>query len=217
MKKGLLLFVYLIIYTSVYSETITLNIDNAIDMLHRNNMNLQAEAFNIKISGREKKTAWNMLLPTMKVSAGTTYMDNPGYIKSVSDGFGGYISEPSGPNQPRFGLELGIAAGINLNYALGAGLKNYTLKHEAGEISFEKTLKFLEMKTKIRFYTLLNLKEQIKIMEKGIDLAEKRYIHAQKNYTSGLIQELDVLRTQVAYESQKPAYSNLLNEYKNLL
>ena len=228
-KVSLLLIVSIMTIVPVFSETMSIDIDKAIELLHQNNMNIKAKAFDVKIAERNKKNVWNAFLPTLGVTAGSAFMDNPGYMSSMTtiDYFTGVtnglpvptitIPEPAGPDQARFGFDVSASANLIINYALGAGIKNYQLLYEAGEISYEMAVKGLEMNTKIQFYSLLNLDEQIKIMKKGIDLAEKRYIQVQENYKNGLIPELDVLRTQVAYESQKPAYSNLVTQYENMV
>ncbi len=224
MKKVLLIITLLATIIPVFSETVELDIEKAIELLHKNNMEIKAKSFDVKIAKREKDTAWNALLPTLGVSAGTALLDNPAYTPLLTDSngdpvliSGNPVEDPLGPDEPRFGFQLDISASLNINYALGAGIKNYRLKYEAGEISYEMAVKGLEMNTKIQFYNLLNLEEQIKIMKKGIDLAEKRYKQVQENYRNGLIPELDVLRTQVAYESQKPGYSNLQTQYENMV
>jgi len=204
-KVTLLLIISIFTFTPVFAETMTLDINKALELLHQNNLNIKASAYDVKIAERERDTVWNAFLPSLGVSAGSALMDNPAYSSGL------------GPDEPRFGFDLSVSANLIINYALGAGIKNYRLKYEAGEISYEMAVKGLEMNTKIQFYSLLNLEEQIKIMAKGIDLAEKRYVQVQENYKNGLIPELDVLRTQVAYESQKPALSNMKTQYENML
>jgi len=205
-KVSLLIIVSILSLTSVFAETVTIDIDTALELLHKNNINIQAASFDVKIAERNKKTVWNAFLPTLGVTAGTALMDNP----LGATGF-------NGPDEPRFGFDVSVSANLIINYALGAGIKNYRLLYEAGEISYEMAVKGLEMNTKIQFYSLLNLEEQLNIMKKGIDLAEKRYHQVQENYKNGLIPELDVLRTQVGYESQKPGYSNMQTQYDNML
>jgi len=203
------------------AEAEVLTIEKAIQLLHTNNMDIKAKTFDLKIAEREKRNVWNAFLPTLGVSAGSALMMNPAYTESnpliVNPVTMQPISDPMGPNDARMGFEVGVNAQLMFNTALGPGIKNYRLKYEAGEISYEMAVKGLEMSTKIQFYSLLNLEEQIKIMAKGIDLAEKRYLQVQENYRNGLIPELDVLRTQVAYESQKPALSNMQTQYENML
>lgn len=214
MKKILLSFIIgITMLSSVYSETISIDIDKAIELLHRNNMDIHSEFFSLKITEREKNRAWNQLLPSLSVSSSSTLMDNPAYTSLGFD----ETPDPSGPDDKRFEFEVGVNADLNLNLALGAEIKESRLKYEAGEISFEMLMKELEINTKIEFYTLLNMREQMKIMKTGISLAEKRYELAQVNFRNGLTQELDVLSSQITYVSKKSEYSNLLSQYKNLL
>lgn len=206
MKKiTLLLIIYTVAFTTAFAETMTIDIGTATELLHKNNMKIQMSAYDVRVAERNKKNAWNALLPKFGVSASSALMDNPRF------------SLGSGPDEPRFGLDFGVNASLSINYALGAAIKDLNLKYESGEISYETAVKGLEMNTKIQFYNLINMAEQIKNLKKGIDLAEKRYYQVQENYKNGLIPELDVLRTQVAFESQKPAYSNLQTTYENLL
>lgn len=214
------------------AQTEVITIDKAIQLLHMNNLDIKARAFDLKVAERNRKTVWNNFLPTLGVSAGSALMMNPGYMESMSlTGpltttptagvdqiyYLGEIDEPAGPDVARMGLDVSFNAQLMINTALGAGIRNYVLQYEAGEISYEMAVKGLEMNTKIQFYSLLNMQEQIKIMTKGIDLAEKRYLQVQENYRNGLIPELDVLRTQVGYESQKPGLSTMKTQYQNML
>ncbi|MBB6481059.1 TolC family protein [Spirochaeta isovalerica] len=203
------------------AQTEVITIDKAIQLLHMNNLDIKAKAFDLKVAERNRKTVWNNFLPTLGVSAGSALMMNPGYMESVTD-YSNFpsvvtIDEPAGPDDARLGLDVSFNAQLMINTALGAGIRNYVLQYEAGEISYEMAVKGLEMNTKIQFYSLLNMQEQIKIMTKGIDLAEKRYLQVQENYRNGLIPELDVLRTQVGYESQKPGLSTMKTQYQNML
>lgn len=207
MKKVFLLSAGLILSIgSLFADSMTIDIDTALELLHRNNLDIQAAAYDVKVAERNKKTVWNAFLPTLGVTGSTTLMDNPAAASGIY-----------GPDDARFNFNLGVSASLGINYALGSGIKNYILQYEAGEISYETAVKGLEMNTKIQFYSLLNMEEQIKIMAKGIDLAQKRYLQVQENYKNGLIPELEVLRTQVAYESQKPALSNMQTQYNNML
>jgi outer membrane protein TolC len=232
MKKIIVLTsALMMIAIPLFSQTEVLTIDKALELLHKNNLDIKAKAFDLDIAERNKRTSWNNFLPTLGVSAGSALMMNPGYTESMSltgpstptpsNGdqiiYLGEIDEPAGPDDARFGLDFSLSANLMINTALGPGIKNYRLQYEAGEISYEMALKGLEMNTKIQFYSLLNMEEQIKIMAKGIDLAEKRYLQVQENFRNGLIPELDVLRTQVAYESQKPGLSSMQTQYDNML
>ncbi len=204
-KVTLLLIISIITLTPVFAETMTLDITKALDLLQENNMNIQATEFNLTIAKRNKDNAWNALLPSFDVTASTTLMDNP------------YYSSLGGTNNAAFNFNLGISATLGINYALGAAIKNYTLLYESGEISYEKAVKGMEKNTKIQFYSLLYMEEQIKISQMEIDLAEKRYGQAQENFKNGLIPQLDVLQTQVAYEIKKPINSNMQTQYDNML
>lgn len=220
MKKiFVLISTLMVIALPLFSETEVLTIDKALELLHKNNLDIKAKTIDLKIAERNKKTAWNNFLPTLGVTAGSALMKNPAYTESleVTTPIPMTIDEPMGPDDTRFGLDFSASANLMINTALGPGIKNYRLQYEAGEISYEMAVKGLEMNTKIQFYSLLNMQEQIKIMAKGIDLAEKRYLQVQENYRNGLIPELDVLRTQVAYESQKPGLSSMQTQYDNML
>ncbi len=206
MKKILILFtVSFILVSQIFCDDLVIDVDKAIALLHQNNLDLKEKSFELKIAERGKATTWNSLLPEIGIKATSDLMDNPGFTSG------------NGPDDARFGFELGISASLNVNYALLARRKSYILNYENGVISYEMAVKGLELETKIQFYHLLNMLEQIKIMEKGINLAEKRYIQVKKNFSKGLVAELDVLKSKVSYESLKPSYSNMKNEYEKIL
>jgi outer membrane protein TolC len=208
MRKILITIIILFIISSTqaYSEALRIDINTAIKMLHQNNLNIQAKAADVLIAERNKITSWNTLLPKISLSAGSSVTDDPYY----------YTAGEVGPNKARFNFDMSINAGLDLSYGLGAVIKNNKLQYQAQEISLEMTVRSLELNTKNQFYSLLYLEEQMKIMKKGIDLAEKLYKQEQLNFQKGLITEMDVLRAQFVYASQQSDLSTQRTQYENL-
>ncbi|MFW5695087.1 MAG: TolC family protein, partial [Alkalispirochaeta sp.] len=65
-----------------------------------------------------------------------------------------------------------------------------------------------------QFYDLLLLKRRIALQEQQIANAEQRYEQAQANFDNGLIDEYDLLSSQVSLENLRPSLTGLETSYQ---
>jgi len=210
MKKFLLIIAASAILTGIIgAESITLTVDQAVEMAVARNLGLKQSGIDVRTKERAKDTAWNAFLPSMSASAGFNganqiFTENGQSIPILGDG-------------PTNRFSTGLNFGLPLNSGVGAGIKNLVAEYEAGMISYEDAQKKLERDVRKQFYLLLGNQENIRIQEGNIALAEKRLTQARKNFDNGLAPELEVLSAEVTVANLQPAYNGTMATYDSLM
>ena len=77
-------------------------------------------------------------------------------------------------------------------------------QYEAGQITWDQTVRQNELQIRKLFYGLLLQQESLNLQKKSLENARLRAEQARVNYRNGLIPELTLLQAQVAYENQRP-------------
>ena len=85
------------------------------------------------------------------------------------------------------------------------GLRLIRKQYEAGQITWDQTLRQNELQVRKLFYGLLLQQEGLTLQQRSLENARLRAQQAQVNYRNGLIPELALLQAQVAYENQRPS------------
>ncbi|MBE6349511.1 MAG: TolC family protein [Spirochaetaceae bacterium] len=212
MKTKKILFVlsvFLLVSTNFFAQEtkkIVLTVDSAVQYALDNSRTLKSAAIDLEMKTRQKKTAWNVFLPSVSVNAiasrsneYSNMMDsilpmlNPGYV-------------PTDPTEKDYWTEMGqISASLPLSLALIDGIKATKANYEAGLITWEQSLKETERDVQKMFYALLLQQESLALQKQTLENAKNRYEQAKINFSNGLVPELSVLQAQVSYENQKPS------------
>lgn len=212
MKTKKILFVlsvFLLVSTNFFAQEtkkIVLTVDSAVQYALDNSRTLKSAAIDLEMKTRQKKTAWNVFLPSVSVNAiasrsneYSNMMDsilpmlNPGYV-------------PKDPTEKDYWTEMGqISASLPLSLALIDGIKATKANYEAGLITWEQSLKETERDVQKMFYALLLQQESLALQKQTLENAKNRYEQAKINFSNGLVPELSVLQAQVSYENQKPS------------
>jgi len=203
------LSVFLLVSTNFFAQEtkkIVLTVDSAVQYALDNSRTLKSAAIDLEMKTRQKKTAWNVFLPSVSVNAiasrsneYSNMMDsilpmlNPGYV-------------PTDPTEKDYWTEMGqISASLPLSLALIDGIKATKANYEAGLITWEQSLKETERDVQKMFYALLLQQESLALQKQTLENAKNRYEQAKINFSNGLVPELSVLQAQVSYENQKPS------------
>lgn len=179
-------------------EVTTLTIEDAVDYALKNSRTLKSSAIDLEIKKHAKNTCWNVLVPTVNAT-GTFALSN-----ELSSQMENLVVDTEDMNNRTSGV-IGINAQLNLNLALIQGIKATKANYEAGLITWEQNLKETELNVRKMFYGILMQQESLKLQEVSLQNALDRYEQAKINYESGLVPELMLLQSQVAYENQKPS------------
>jgi hypothetical protein len=102
-----------------------------------------------------------------------------------------------------------------LNINLGVGKKNAALKaaYESGQKDYEDAVREIETAIRKSFYSLLYLQGQVEISRASGNANESQYNQTKIKKEQGLVTELDLLTSQVHYESAKITLRNTEKAY----
>ncbi len=184
------------------AEEIRLDVDTAVSIALKNNINLQVERIDLETKERAKKTSWNEFLPSLNVGADLNHSENDRTSTTQISG-----SSP-------WDFSASIKASLPLSAAKKYNIKNRRLTYETGEINLEDAQKQLERDVKEGFYNLIVLVEKIQLIEQNIETAQKRYDQAKTNYENGLVPVLTMLSAQVTLENLKPDLEDVKVAYE---
>ena len=200
--------------TESKGNSITLTVDQAVDYANQNSKTLKSSAIDLEMKKRANDYKWNQLLPSVNVSAtmsrsneytdptaGIGEMLNPLMQAMGQQGFP--ASEETEAKHWRAVGNVGIS--WNFSFALVDGLRLIRKQYEAGQITWDQTLRQNELQVRKLFYGLLLQQEGLALQQQSLENARLRAQQAQVNYRNGLIPELALLQAQVAYENQRPS------------
>jgi len=172
------LSVFLLVSTNFFAQEtkkIVLTVDSAVQYALDNSRTLKSAAIDLEMKTRQKKTAWNVFLPSVSVNAiasrsneYSNMMDsilpmlNPGYV-------------PTDPTEKDYWTEMGqISASLPLSLALIDGIKATKANYEAGLITWEQSLKETERDVQKMFYALLLQQESLALQKQTLENAKNR-------------------------------------------
>lgn len=195
-------------------NSITLTVDQAVEYANQNSKTLKSSAIDLEMKKRANDYKWNQLLPSVDVFARVTrsneYTDPTAAIGEMltplmqSMGQSGFpASEVTESDHWTAVGNIGIS--WNFSFALIDGFRLIKKQYEAGQITWDQTVRQNELQIRKLFYGLLLQQEGLTLQQRSLENARLRAQQAQVNYRNGLIPELALLQAQVAYENQRPS------------
>lgn len=222
---------------------VVLTVEDAVSYALKNNKSLKSSAIDLEIKKRASDNSWNTFLPSAALS-GTLARSNdidsikssiessaafPAFLgaasatgdlstaaqaagnidssKMINDMYG---SEEAALWHPVGSLSFSWAFNAAMLKSISAAKKQY----EAGQISWEQTVKETEVNIRKMFYGILLAQENLKIQKESMANAEARWRQAEINYRNGTVPRLSVLNSQVTYENMKPTILSAENSLK---
>lgn len=195
-------------------NSITLTVDQAVEYANQNSKTLKSSAIDLEMKKRANSFKWNQLLPSVSLSAtmsrSNEYTDPTAAIGEMLNplmqdmGQSGFpASEVTESDHWTAVGNIGIS--WNFSFALIDGFRLIKKQYEAGQITWDQTLRQNELQIRKLFYGLLLQQEGLTLQQRSLENARLRAQQAQVNYRNGLIPELALLQAQVAYENQRPS------------
>lgn len=196
MKKTIFLSALLLLFCEVVfcqQDVRQLTIDDAVILAADNNLSLKRNQLALKQLELKDKYSWNSASPTIGASAQ----------------FGNGLQENS--------TNLSISGNVSfrLTPALYSSIKSAKLNYENGITSYETAVKTVEKNVRQIFYSLIYSKENLSLLNRNLETAKQRYDLSQEKFSRGQLSELDLLTTQMNYESLKPSYESAEIAYEN--
>ena len=203
-KKSISFFALCFSMLYVFTEPLSIRLDEAVRLAFQNNVQLSSMAIDLRMKKAEKDYAWNVFLPSIQTTA-TMARTN---IKEVSatippmspPGFTTKLEE-----KDKWKVMGGLNISLNLNAALFEGLKATWQSYEANLLSYEAARRDTEQNVKKAFYGLLLQEGSLAISKEKLASAQKRKTQMEANFKNALVSELQYLQVQLALETQKPA------------
>lgn len=200
-------------------ESITLTVDQAVDYANQNSKSLQSSAIDLEMKRRANSMKWNQLLPSVDVT-GIARRKNE-VIDTMGAMMGGVSSmvsplyelhsipfalppSPAPTESNHWSITGNVGISWNFSFALIDGMRLIKKQYEAGEITWDQTLRQNELQIRKLFYGLLLQQESLTLQQQSLENARLRANQAQANYRNGRIPELSLLQAQVAYENMRP-------------
>jgi outer membrane protein TolC len=200
------------LFASPALEAQEIDLETSVAMALSSNLGLESEMLELKQKKLIADTWWNRFYPG--ISARAT-MARPN--KEPTSPGSPFPGSPSVPAAPRWNLSTGLDMQLNLSMQMVPGVNLARLNYDNGRITLEDARRQVERDTTKQFYSLLLLKEQIRLARQQIDTAGRRYEQARINYENGLVDEYSRLSAQVAWENQKPRLTGLEVQYQQAL
>ena len=196
MKKTIFLSALLLLFCEVVfcqEEVRQLTIDDAVILAADNNLSLKRNQLALNQLELKDKYSWNSVSPSIGASAQ----------------FGNGLQENS--------TSLSISGNVSfrLTPALYSSIKSAKLNYENGITSYETAVKTVEKNVRQIFYSLIYSKENLSLLNRNLETAKQRYDLSQEKFSRGQLSELDLLTTQMNYESLKPSYESAEIAYEN--
>ncbi|MFW6181690.1 MAG: TolC family protein [Spirochaetota bacterium] len=171
------------------SGEMQLDLQAALELARRHNLDLQAERIDLQTAERASRNSWNQFLPSLDVSTGLSRS--------------GTAAASAADSSP-WSFSTGVSAGLSLSSAPRYRIQQTRLAFQAGEISYEEAVQQLDRDVKKAFYDLMVKDEKIRLVERNMQTAAKRYQQERAGYEKGLVSELTMLTARVAYENLRP-------------
>lgn len=196
LKKTIFLSALLLLFCEVVfcqQDVRQLTIDDAVILAADNNLTLKRNQLALKQLELKDKYSWNSASPTIGASAQ----------------FGNGLQENS--------TNLSISGNVSfrLTPALYSSIKSAKLNYENGITSYETAVKTVEKNVRQIFYSLIYSKENLSLLNRNLETAKQRYDLSREKFSRGQLSELDLLTTQMNYESLKPSYESAEIAYEN--
>ena len=196
--------IFSLILAAQSAEPLSLTIQNAVDLALKNNVQIKQSKIQLDAAKRAKMTAWNSASPSITASGGLSKTN-----KDFPQNYSAYVQG---------------SVNVTLSTNLYTDIKNAALKYQAGLISYESACRSVELSVRTAFYNLLYQTDNIEMQKSNADTARQTYETNRRKYGQGAISQLDVLSSQVNYETQIPAlqsaelsYDNDLAAFKQIL
>ncbi len=195
-------------------NSITLTVDQAVEYANQNSKTLKSSAIDLEMKKRANDYKWNQLLPSVNLSAtmsrSNEYTDPTAAIGEMLNPLMQVMGQSGFPASEVTESDHWTAVGNigiswNFSFALIDGFRLIKKQYEAGQITWDQTLRQNELQIRKLFYGLLLQQEGLTLQQRSLENARLRAQQAQVNYRNGLIPELALLQAQVAYENQRPS------------
>ncbi len=186
-KKILVFLTVLLLMLPAFARDLSL--DEAVSCALENNLQLQNSEIDLRMAEIAYKYSYNTLMPTANATA-TFRRTNENY------------SMKPGP----VSFFYGISGSWTFNPAMITSIRLAYENYNNGQISYEQAANQMKQNVRKLYFSVVLQQEALAIQSAILKAQQDRYLQAQKYYENGMIPEISLLQSQVAYENAKPSY-----------
>lgn len=198
----ILALIYLLFFiplNNITAQALEIRLEKAVDLALESNLGLRQNQIDLAASGYSERRLWSEIFPTISATASAGFSDN-----LFSDNAAVRTSHSVG-----FGLNLGLNAGIP------HVMRNIRLAHQANILRYEDARNQLAIHATRRFYSLIAEKNNLLVLEEALNLAQRQYQRNHVSFNNGLIRELTLIQSRLAYANARYALSIANTIYTN--
>jgi outer membrane protein TolC len=190
----------------------TLSLEEAVSLALDYNLNLRKAQIDLNASGYSEKSLWmEIFFPTINANARASYSSTPVFGDPASGSFGS-------------SYRIGAGISLGLNAGIPYAISNIRLAHQSNILRYEDARNQLEIQITKKYYSLVAEKNNLLLLEEVLNLAQRQYERNQISFRNGLIRELSVIQSSLAYENARynlsaanTAYANSMAEFLAML
>lgn len=191
-----------------------LSIEDAISMAEENNATIRQQATLLKQTRLTKLNNWNYLLPSASVTASASKQnidmnEDPEQttaqkIANMQSGKSTTTSSTSSTKDNELTWSVSARISLSLTSAVPFDMRKNILSYLSQAEVYKSALYNLDSLVATAYWKLVASKENITLLEKDLELAQKEYDNTSKSYSKGLSSKLNLLNTQYSLEALKP-------------
>jgi outer membrane protein len=183
------------------AENATLTVDQAVALALKNNLDIRQAEQDVFIARADLLAAWaDLYMPSLQLAGSFAYTDPvPSAANPYNDSY---------------------SAGVTVRKDLFAGGKYWSAKEakrlalDYAESKYGEKTKEIKRQTRLNFYSLLLLKEKLRIAVDFDKSLKYRLESARINYANGIVSQLDYLKEQVKYKNNQPLLLKARADYR---
>ena len=223
MKKAFIFLISAVLSAPAFpAETYRLTPEEAVEIALKNNLDLKTSEIALRTKQRNKRQVYNQLMPSLSAGVALSRSNlNPGenMRKMFSSGSssGGASSMIPSTVYPDWTASFQVNGTFSLNGSFFTAIETVQNDYIAGLITYEDAKATLSKNIKQAYFDLIYLGENVSLIRESLEMAEKRYRQAQRNYNSGLVPDVDLLQAQVSMENVRPQLLQAQNTYDTSL
>lgn len=199
MKKYLFFLILLFCAGFVFAEEISVTVEQAIELAMQNNIQVHQAERTLNAAKRSNRTSWNSVSPSISGSANLSIP----------------LMENSMTKSKDMSLSVSGSANLRLTPSLYTAIRSAKIQLEQGQITYSEALRSVELNVRKIFYSLLLSEKNLVTQKRSMEAAKRQYETNLAKYNRGQLSELDMLSSQVNYESKMPSVENQENMLVN--
>ena len=201
-----LLFLFLLVYPAT-GETITLNLDEAVQRAQNQSINLKKAAIDLAQAEYSAGRLWSEIFPGFSLSAGLNFLPSTPLV--TNPGFS-YRTDA-------LAYTISVGVSLSLNPSLSSSMKRIELAYRSQLLSYENASRQLEIQVTKNFFSLITIKANIAYMEQSLEAATQKMNSDRIARQNGLLNELAWLNSQLSVQTARYNLGNAQGSYQNAL